>query len=130
VGNAKLNDDDTFDCCDCVVVAADDRLVPDADADAVADVVVTGAIGPLISKSSTSRCSGAPRFADAGAVDAVVGGGTGLDRCFDDDDDDDDAAGVVAAVDTRAALAECGAVVVVVEGVGADFLDGVGRAFV
>jgi hypothetical protein len=63
----------------------DDRLV--VDADAVADVV-RGAIGPLISKSSASRCSRAPRFTEAGAVDAVdVGCGTGLDRCFDDDDD-------------------------------------------
>jgi hypothetical protein len=117
VGSAKLNDDD--DDCVGVAVAVDDRLV--ADADAVADVV-TGAIGPLISKSSTSRCSRAPRFADAGAVDA---GGTGFDRCFDDD-----AVGVAAAAgaaDTRAALADCGVVVV---GVCADFLDGIGRAFV
>ena len=99
-GNARLNDDDP---CDCTV--ADDRLV--VDADVVADVV-TGAIGPLISKSSTSRAP--PRFADVGVVD--VGG---LGRF------DDDAAGVA---DTRAALADCGVVV------GADFLDAAGRAFV
>lgn len=83
--------------------------------------VVTGAIGPLISKSSTSPR--APRFTDAGVVDVV-----GLDRF------DDDAVGVAAATvaaagvaDTRAALADCGVVVV---DVGADFLDGAGRAFV
>jgi hypothetical protein len=60
----------------------DPRLVVDADvvADAVADVVVTGAIGPLISNSSSK----APRFADIGVV-----AGTGF-RCFDDDDNDDD----------------------------------------
>jgi hypothetical protein len=103
----------------------DDRLV--ADAEAVPDVV-TGAIGPLISKSSTStsRYSGAPRFADAGAVDVVDA--TGLDRF--DDDAAGVAAGTVAAAgvaDTRAALADCGVVAV---GIGADFLDGVGRTFV
>lgn len=107
-GSARLNDDDP---CDCTVVAAvDDRLV--VDADAVADVV-TGAIGPLISKSSTSRAP--PRFADAGVVDV------GLGRF------DDDAAGAAApagVADTRAALADCGVVV------GADFLDAAGRAFV
>ena len=98
------------------MVAVDDRLV--ADAEVVAEA--TGAIGPLISKSSTSPR--APRFTDAGVVDVV-----GLGRF------DDDAVGVAAATvaaagaaDTRAALVDCGVVV----GVGADFLEGVGRAFV
>ena len=112
-GNARLNDP-----CGCtgVAVAVDDRLV--VDADAVADVV-TGAIGPLISKSSTSRTP--PRFADVGVVDK---GAPGLDRCcFDDDAAGAGAAGVA---DTRAALADCGMVVVCV---GADFLVCIGRAF-
>jgi hypothetical protein len=108
-GNARLNDD-----CDCTGVAVD-RLV--VDADAVADVV-TGAIGPLISKSSTSKTP--PRFADAGVEDVVEEGcAPGLDRCCLDDD----AAG---AADTRADLADWGVVVVCV---GADFLICVGRAF-
>lgn len=94
----------------------DPRLVVDADvvADVVPDVVVIGAIGPLISNSSK-----APRFADVGVVD-----GTGLGRCFDDDAAEVEAAAGVA--DTRAALADCGVEV----GAGADFLDGVGRALV
>lgn len=108
-GNARLNDDDPCDCT--VAVAVDDRLV--VDADVVADVV-TGAIGPLISKSSTSGAP--PRFADAGVVDVGA-----LGRF------DDDAAGAAApagVADTRAALADCGVAV------GADFLDAAGRAFV
>lgn len=110
-GNARLND-----ACDCTGVAVD-RLV--VDADAVADVV-TGAIGPLISKSSTSRTP--PRFAEVGVVDD--GCAPGLDRCcFDDDAAGAGAAGVA---DTRAALADCGVVVVCV---GADFLVCIGRAF-
>ena len=110
-GNARLND-----ACDCTGVAVD-RLV--VDADAVADVV-TGAIGPLISKSSTSKTP--PRFADVGVVDVVDEGSTpGLDRCCFDDD----AAGA-GATDTRADLADWGVVVVCV---GADFLVCVGRAF-
>jgi hypothetical protein len=58
----------------------DPRLVVDADvvADVVADVA-TGAIGPLISNSSSK----ATRFADVEVVD-----GTGLARCFNDDDVD------------------------------------------
>ena len=98
------------------VVAVDDLLAEG----------VTGAIGPLISKSSTSQFSGAAaRFPDAtvGGVDvggATGGTGTGLGRGLDDEDDD--CAGV--AVDTRAALVDC---VVVVAA--ADFLDGAGRAF-
>ena len=90
-----------------------------------------GAIGPLISKSSPSRCSKAARFADDPSVDVGGAGGTGRGRGFDDDDDDDEEGTSVtvtaaAAADTRVALEDCG-VVVVVE---ADFLDGAGRAFV
>lgn len=90
----------------------DVRLVVDAD---------TGAIGPLISKSSTSGCSAEERLVDGGVVlgvGAVGGGKTGLGFGFDDD------AGAAAA-DTRVALADCGGNA----GGGTDFLGGAGRDF-
>jgi hypothetical protein len=80
-------------------------------------------MGPVISKSSTSRCSAAARLVDDEGVVWVAsvdgGGTTGLGLGFDD------GAGA-AAVDVRAALADCGVLV----GAGADFLGGAGRVFV